>query len=101
VHHTIHKVAVVGHQHHRAFPVVQVAFQPFYGLQIKVVRGLVQEQQVGRFKQQPGEHRPRLLPAAEIINRDMVIWARKAEADQHLLGTILVGVPTQRLELVA
>ena len=47
VHDPIHEIAIVGHQHDRPLPVVQVPFQPFDRLQVEVVGRLVQQQQVG------------------------------------------------------
>ena len=48
----VQEVAVVGHHHQAAGPLQQRPLQPFQGLQIEVVGGFVQQQQVRLLQQE-------------------------------------------------
>jgi hypothetical protein len=106
VHHLVKEVAVVGHHHHRALPAIQIAFQPLDGLQIQVVGRLVQQQQastrrVGEFQEEAGQKCACLLAATQVRQGHVVLFRWEAQAYQHMLGPILVGIATQVLEPIA
>ena len=61
-----------------AFPLAQVAFQPLHRLDIQVIGGLVQDQQVGLGEQQPRQQGARALPARELRQRALVISRRQS-----------------------
>ena len=81
--HTIQEEAVVGH--HQQCPVTpcQIALQPFYHLQIKVVGRLVEDQQVGLHQQHIGESHPLLLTATQLSHR--LVEVTYLQLCQHLL----------------
>ena len=59
--HVVQEVAVVRDRQHRAGVRAQELFQPQHRLGVQVVRGLVEQQQVGRFQKQPAQrHAPAL-----------------------------------------
>ena len=51
----VEEVAVVGDRHHRALVLLQVALEPPHRLGVEVVRGLVEQQQVGGLQHQPAQ----------------------------------------------
>ncbi len=60
----VEEVAVVGHGHHGARVLVQVALEPAHRIRVEVVGGLVEQQQVGLGEQQPAQgHATALAPA--------------------------------------
>ena len=63
--HAVEEVTVVAHQEHRRGAFGQERFEPLGGLDVEVVRGLVQEHHVGLGQQQLRQHEPVLLASAE------------------------------------
>ena len=57
----VQHVAVVRHQHQGSAKFQQAFFQDLERRDIKIVGGLIQQQQVGRFQHQPGNQHPRPL----------------------------------------
>ncbi len=47
----VEKEAVVRHDHHRAAPRRQVRLQPFERVEVKMVRGLIEQHQIGLLQQ--------------------------------------------------
>ena len=59
----------MGHEDEGARELEQALLEHLEGRDVEVVRGLVEEQQVGGLEHQPGEHRARLLAAREPAHR--------------------------------
>ena len=81
---TVQEEAVVGHHQQRAVAPLQIALQPFYHLQVQMVRRLVQYQQVGFRQQHVGQRHTLLLSAAELSHR--LTEVAYLQLRQHLLG---------------
>ncbi len=94
----VQEIAVVGHHDKTARPGAEVFLQPLHGLQIQVVGGLVQQQQVGFLQEQAGQQGAGLLAVAERLHRPMKGLPRKAQPAQYPLDTHLVPVATSHLE---
>ena len=63
--HPIQEPAVVGDGQHRALVAIQILLQPLGGVEIQVVGGLVQQEDVGVLQNQAGQVDPGLLPAGQ------------------------------------
>ncbi len=74
---------VVTHDQHAAGKIAQVSLEPLSGLEVEVVGGLVQEEQVSRCHQLAGETKPAPLAAAQGVD---------------LLSPRPVGIESQALE---
>ena len=79
----VEKGAVVTHDQHAAGQSAQVPLEPLRGLQVEVVGGLVEEEQISRCHQLAGETKPAPLAAAQ-------------GADQ--LSSCPVGIESQALQ---
>ncbi len=63
----VKKIAVVRHDDGCAFPLAEVALEPFDRLNIKMIGRLIEQQQIGVGKQQPRQVGACALPAGEMI----------------------------------
>jgi len=81
--------------------VLQIAFEPLDCLQIQMVGGFVQQQDVRLAQQQPRERDARLLAAGERADRPRQILIAEAEAREHglHLGFPVVAVLFLKLRL--
>ena len=96
--HLVEEVTVVGNEQHRALILLQKAFQEGHGLNVEVVGGLVQHQQVGGFEEQAGEVRAGALAAGKLAQGAGEIGFAEAHALQNALQAALVGVASAALE---
>ncbi|KAF1049442.1 MAG: hypothetical protein GAK34_02062 [Delftia tsuruhatensis] len=64
----VQEVAIVGDGHHGAGEAVQELLQPFHGLGVQVVGGLVQQQHVGLGQQQLAQRHAALLAAGQLAD---------------------------------
>ena len=62
IHHRLEEGAVVAHHQHRCLELAEVVFQPAGGLEIEVIGGLVQQEEIGRGHQLA--HQPQAAPLA-------------------------------------
>ena len=76
---------VVAHDHVRALILLQEALEPLDGVEIEMVGGLVEEEQVGVPQQHSRQHRAALLSAAEFDQGPIQIVLAEVESLQHLL----------------
>ncbi len=65
VHAAVQEIAVMGDGEHRAPEAGHIVLQPLHRMEIQVVGGLVQQQDVGVLQNQPAQVDPGLLPAGE------------------------------------
>ena len=94
----VQEVAVVADDEQRAVPRGQRALQPLDGLDVQMVGRLVQDEQVGTLQEQTGQEGARLLPAAEMGQRDVPIGAAEAQALQRLADAHFVVIAAGPLE---
>ena len=95
VHHPVQEPAVVGDRQHRALELVQILLQPLGGLQVQVVGGLVQQQDVGVLQDQPAQVHPGLLPAGEPVEELFPHPRADLKAAAHLVlpGVGVIAAP--------
>ncbi len=98
--HAVEEIAVVAHQQHGCRAFGQERFKPFGGLDVEVVRGLVQEHHVRLGQQQFGQHQPVLLAAAERLDGLVERFAAEAEAVQDPFDLVVEVVGVEALHLV-
>ena len=77
---------------------MQVALEPFDGLQIEMVGGLIQGEDVGLFKKKACQQSARALPAAEQVQRTVDVYVVQAQPIEHGADLDLVQVPPGVLE---
>jgi hypothetical protein len=92
----VQEFAVVADDDHRAGIALQPAFQPDQGVQVQVVGGFVQQQQVGRAHQRAGQLQAHAPAARKAVDRVVQLAHLEAQAqDQRLgagFGVVLAGV---------
>ena len=98
--HLIDKIPVVGNGQYRSFEGVDVLLQPFHTPQIQVVGGLIQQQNVRLFQQQPGEVHPGLFPAGEAGKFLASLFGRNAKTVADLVHLHIHVVAAAGLEPV-
>ena len=86
----VEEVAIVGDRDDRALVLGEVRLQPRDRLGVEVVRGLVEQQQVGRAEQQPAQRDAAALAAGEL--RDVGVGGRQAQR-VHRVVDVRVEVP--------
>ena len=86
VHGDVQKIAVVRNQDEGEGIIVQVLLQPVARLEIEVVRGLIEQQQIGLDQQELGQRDAHLPAAGKLLGRAVRILARKAQAVEHRAG---------------
>jgi hypothetical protein len=66
--HGVEEFAVVADDDHRAFVALEPGFQPDQGVQVQVVGGLVQQQQIARAHQRAGQLQAHAPAAREAVD---------------------------------
>src|SRR5579859_1738181 len=94
----VKKIAVVRDQHVGMRIVDEILFEPVSGFKIKVVRGLVQQQEVGFLQQQLGQCNTHLPAAGKSLRPSLPVFFAKAQAVQHRTYLGFNGVPVARLD---
>lgn len=90
----IEEVAIVGDEEDRALEIFEEPFEPEAAIDIQVVGGFVQEEDVGLFEEELGEGEAALLPAAEAANGDVELGIGEAEAVKGCIDLVVDGVAT-------
>ncbi len=90
----------MAHQQHGRRAFGQERFEPLGGLDVEVVRRLVQEHHVRLGQQQLGQHEPVLLAAAERLDRLVERFAAETQAVQHAFDLVVEVVGVAALHLV-
>ncbi len=93
--HVVKEVAVVGDRDHRAFILLEMTLQPGDRLGVQMIRGLVQEQNVGLSEQKPAQGHPPLLAAGKHAHCGV---ARRAAQGVH--GHLEPGVDVPGIQMV-
>ena len=96
----VHEGAVVADDEHGAVVVGDKAAQPLDALEVQVVGGLVQQQQVGVAQEELGQRDTHLPAARELGARALKVGDLKAQAGQDLAGVALELVAAQVLKAV-
>ena len=91
--------AVVRDEQDRAGQRRQLVLEPFERAQVEVVRGLVEQQQVGLRREHARERRARQLAARERAERPVGVLDPEAQSAQDLLEARAPGVAAHRFEL--
>ena len=91
VRHSIKEITVVRNNDVRPVVILQKILQPFNRRNIKVVRRLVQQQQIRFAEQHFCELNFRFLSAAQNTDRSINLLRRKAEADECAFCTVAAG----------
>ena len=86
VHHIVEQVPLVADDHDGGAIGFQEVFQPHGGFKIKVVRRLVEQQQIGLGEQQRGQRDAHPPAAGVTVQRAVLRCFIKAEADQDAAG---------------
>ena len=81
----VEEAPVVRHDEVRAPRAREVVLEELDGLEVEVVRGLVEEEHVGRREDRARQHRAVLLPARELRERPLEVRLVEPEARQRLL----------------
>ena len=98
VHHPIEQVAVVRDDDRRAVVAGQELLEELRGLDVQVVRRLVEQQKIGLLKQQLGQRRPALLTTRQSRDGQIVVGRREAQPAQHLANGHFVVIAARRLQ---
>ena len=98
--HLIDKIPIVGDGQHRSFEGVDILLQPFHAPQIQMVGGLIQQQNVRLFQQQPGKVHPGLFPAGEAGKFLASLFGRNAKTVADLIHLHIHVVAAAGLEPV-
>ena len=91
---------VVRGDQQRAGAPAQVLLEPLDGVDVEVVRGLVQHEQVRVGDDEPGEGRPGLLAARERRRRAQPLVPREPEARERLVDPLVQRVAAKDVEPV-
>ena len=83
VHRHVQKIAVVRHQDKSVGITFKVLFQPVARLEIEVVGGLIEQQQIGLDQQELGQRDAHLPAARKLLRRTRLILARESQAVEH------------------
>ena len=78
--HPVQEVAVVGDGQHRAPEAPDILLQPLRGVEVQVVRRLVQQQNVRVLQDEPPQVHPGLLPAGEAVEELLPLLLGNGEA---------------------
>ena len=97
--HYLEKPAVVRNQHDGGIEADESALQPLEVVDVEVVRGLVQQQQVGISGQRTREGGACQLSAGERVEWPVEIVLREAEAAQGRCRALAPGPAARMLEL--
>ncbi len=83
----VEEVAVVGDRDDRALVVGQEALEPGDGLRVQVIRGLVEQQEIGRLQEQPAERHAPPFSAGE--RRDVLLAGREPERVRRVVEQLV------------
>ena len=96
----VHEGAVVAHEQHGTVVAREELLEPLDALEVQVVRGLVEQQQVRVAKQQLGQGDAHLPATGEVLGRLVEVLDGKTEAAQDGAGEAVELVAAQALEAV-
>src|SRR5947209_1292063 len=95
----IEQVAIVRDDDKGPLQVAEIALQPLHGGNIKVVRGLVEEENIGILKQRAGEVGPRALSPAEAGDWRVPVRLGESEAGEDALDPLAIVI-TNMLDIM-
>ncbi len=94
----VEEVAIVRDEDVTERVALKVALEPVARLQVQMVRGLVEQQQVGPGEQQFGESDAHLPAAAELIGLPRPVFFSETQAGEHSADLRVEGVPVHDVE---
>jgi len=80
--------------YHSPVPIPQVSFEPFYGVDIQMVAGFIQQEQVRVIQQDSRQASPGALTTRKLLQWTLVIGLRKPQSIQCLADARVIGVAT-------
>ena len=98
--HAVQEVAVVRDDDHRAVVGGEEVLEPGERLEVEVVGGLVEQQEIRTQQEEPGQRRPHAPAARELAERPVDRGGGEAEPAQDDLGLGLEPVAAEGLEAV-
>ncbi len=96
----VEEVAIMRDDHHRAVPIAQVGFEPFHGIDIQVVAGFVQKEEVRIFQQNSRQAGTGALTARKLLERTLIVRLVKAQTAEGLLDAIAESVAALDVKLM-
>ena len=87
VHHLVGEITVVAHHNHASREVLQIFLQHLQRLDVEVVRGLVEHQEVGALHQNGAQVELAFFTAAQLVDIVVLLLGREHEVLQELRGT--------------
>ena len=100
LHRDVEEVAVVGDQDESIGVGGEIFLQPVTSFEIKVIGGLVEQQQIGFLQQELGERDAHLPAAGEFVGFARPIFFAESQAGQHGADLGFDGVTVAGLEFV-
>ena len=99
--HLVQKIAVVADGQHRTLEPEQIVLQPLRGVQVQMVGGLVQQQNVRVLQNQPGQVHPGLFPAGQGVEGLGAHGCGDVQAVCHPVSLRLHLIAAQTAEIIA
>ena len=96
----VQEIAIVADDDHPHRLPGEVILQPFGGLDVEVIRGLVQEHQIGALEEELGQHQAGLLPPREGLRGAIEFAFLEAEPSEDLLHAMVDRVGVLMLDLL-
>ncbi len=100
VRHPVEKLAVVADQQNGASVGLQIVLKPFDGLDVQMVRRLVQKEKVGGAEQNLGQFYAHIPALTEGLRETSELVGLEAQTQQHLLGLHLGRLAVAEREMV-
>ena len=92
VRHVVDERTVVAHQHNGRRGLRQPLFEPLYGLDVQMVRGLVEQQHVRTHEQDLGQFDTHTPAARELARRTLQVRALEAQSRERALQLSLAAL---------
>ena len=88
VHHSVEKIFIMAHDHHAAFVIHQVFFQPFDGGKVEVVGGLIEQQHIGMLQYHLCQQHAHPPSTAELFVWFVELLIAETQAVQYFLHLV-------------
>ena len=98
--HLVNEIAVMGNGQHRALKSLDIGFQPLHAVQVQVVGGLIQQQDVRFFQQQSCQIDAGLFPAGQAVEELWPLLSSNAQAVADLIHVHIHIIAAAGLEAV-
>mmetsp|Transcript_19261 Transcript_19261/g.32377 ORF Transcript_19261/g.32377 Transcript_19261/m.32377 type:complete len:329 (-) Transcript_19261:482-1468(-) len=92
--------AVVAHDHHRHLLAFEIRLEPLHRVQVEVIGGLVEEEQVGLLEEDLAQRHTHLPPAREGGHEAVVVVLREPERAHHAVDRLVHAVHVRVVRLL-